>query len=283
MIPELGTLALIIALLLAVAQSFLGLAGAHRQQQSWMQATVPAVAGVWVFVSLAFGALVYALVTHDFSVTYVATNSNSQLPLLYRVAAAWGAHEGSLLLWSMILSTWALLVAAFSGSLPVVFRARVLGVLGLIGTGFLAFTILTSSPFARLIPSAPDGADLNPILQDPALAIHPPMLYMGYVGTSVAFAFAVAAMLSGRLDASWARWTRPWTVAAWMFLTVGIALGSWWAYYELGWGRLVVLGPGGERLVHAVACGHRTDPFACGHRKARPVQELDDAARDLRF
>jgi cytochrome c-type biogenesis protein CcmF len=236
MIPELGTLALILALLLASAQAFFGLVGAHRNRVSWMEVVTPAVTGVWVFVALAFGLLVWSFVTHDFSVNYVATNSNSALPLMYRVAAVWGAHEGSLLLWIMILSTWALLVAALSGTLPVAFRARVLGVLGLIGVGFMSFTLLTSSPFTRLIPAAPDGADLNPLLQDPALAIHPPMLYMGYVGTSVAFAFAVAAMLSGRLDAAWARWTRPWTVAAWMCLTCGIALGSWWAYYVLGWG-----------------------------------------------
>ncbi len=236
MIPELGTLALIIALLLAAAQAFFGLVGAHRNRQSWMAAVTPAVAGVWVFVTFAFGILAYSFVVHDFSVNYVATNSNLELPLIYRLAAVWGAHEGSLLLWIVLLATWALLVAALSGNLPIAFRARVLGVLGLIGVGFMLFTLLTSSPFARLIPAAADGADLNPLLQDPALAAHPPMLYMGYVGTAVAFAFAVAAMLTGKLDAAWARWTRPWTVAAWMFLTVGIALGSWWAYYVLGWG-----------------------------------------------
>ena len=236
MIPELGTLALVLALLLATAQSFFGLVGAHRNRQSWMAVATPAVAGVWVFVTFAFGILAYSIVVHDFSVQYVAANSNSELPLLYRIAAVWGAHEGSLLLWIELLATWALLVAALSGGLPIAFRARVLGVLGMIGVGFLLFTLLTSSPFARLIPAAQDGADLNPLLQDPALAAHPPMLYMGYVGTSVAFAFAVAAMLSGKLDAAWARWTRPWTVAAWVCLTVGIALGSWWAYYVLGWG-----------------------------------------------
>ena len=236
MIPELGTFALILALLLAIAQAIFGLVGARLGRQSWMDTVGAAVAGVWVFTALAFGLLTASFIRHDFSVLYVATNSNSALPLMYRVAAVWGAHEGSLLLWVMILATWALLVAALSRSLPHAFRARVLGVLGLIGVGFLSFTLLTSSPFARLIPAAADGADLNPLLQDPALAIHPPMLYMGYVGTAVAFAFAVAAMLTGKLDASWARWTRPWTVAAWMCLTCGIALGSWWAYYVLGWG-----------------------------------------------
>jgi cytochrome c-type biogenesis protein CcmF len=235
-IPELGTFALILAMLLAAAQAFFGLAGAHRNRLSWMQVVTPAVTGVWVFVALAFGLLTWSFINHDFSVSYVATNSNSALPLMYRIAAVWGAHEGSLLLWIMILATWSLLVAALSSSLPVAFRARVLGVLGLIGVGFTSFTLLTSSPFTRLMPAAADGADLNPLLQDPALAIHPPMLYIGYVGTAVAFSFAVAAMLSGRLDAPWARWTRPWTVAAWMCLTCGIALGSWWAYYVLGWG-----------------------------------------------
>jgi cytochrome c-type biogenesis protein CcmF len=235
-IPELGTFALILALLLATAQAFFGIVGAHRNRPSWMAVVTPAVAGVFVFVALAFGLLAWSFINHDFSVSYVATNSNSALPLIYRIAAVWGAHEGSLLLWILLLATWALLVAALSGSLPVAFRARVLGVLGLIGVGFMSFTLLTSSPFTRLIPAALDGADLNPLLQDPALAAHPPMLYMGYVGTSVAFAFAVAAMLSGQLDAAWARWTRPWTVAAWMCLTCGIALGSWWAYYVLGWG-----------------------------------------------
>jgi cytochrome c-type biogenesis protein CcmF len=227
---------MVIALLLAAAQSLFGLVGAHRNRLSWMTAVTPAVAGVWVFVTFAFGILTYSFIVHDYSLGYVAQNSNDELPLMYRVAAVWGAHEGSLLLWIEILATWALLVAAFSKSLPLMFRARVLGVLGLVGVGFTSFTLLTSSPFTRLIPAAPEGADLNPILQDPALAIHPPMLYMGYVGTSVAFAFAVAAMLSGRIDPAWSRWTRPWTVAAWMCLTLGIALGSWWAYYELGWG-----------------------------------------------
>jgi cytochrome c-type biogenesis protein CcmF len=235
-IPELGTFALVLALLLATAQAFFGLVGAQRNRDAWMHVTTPAVTGVWVFVALAFGLLATSFIRHDFSVLYVASNSNSALPLVYRFAAVWGAHEGSLLLWIMILSTWALLVAALSRSLPVAFRARVLGVLGLIGVGFLAFTLATSNPFSRLIPAAADGADLNPLLQDPALAAHPPMLYMGYVGTAVAFAFAVAAMLSGRVDPGWARWTRPWTVAAWMCLTCGIALGSWWAYYVLGWG-----------------------------------------------
>ena len=236
MIPEIGTLALLIALVLAVLQSVFGLVGAHRNDAVWMRATSSSTVAVFLFVLLAFIVLAYGFVVHDYSIEYVAHNSNNELPLIYRIAAVWGAHEGSLLLWVLILSTWALLVSRLSKGLPDVFRARVLGTLGLVGVGFLAFTTLTSSPFTRLLPAPLDGADLNPILQDPALAAHPPMLYMGYVGTSVAFAFAVAAMLSGRMDASWSRWTRPWTVAAWMCLTLGISLGSWWAYYVLGWG-----------------------------------------------
>ncbi len=236
MIPELGHFALILALLLAFAQAFFGLVGAQRGRSAWMAIAAPAAAGVFVFVALAFGCLTYAFITHDFSVQYVASTSNSALPLIYRIAAVWGAHEGSVLLWILILACWSLAVAALSGSLPIAFRARVLGVLGLIGVGFMSFILKTSSPFLRLIPAAADGADLNPLLQDPAMAAHPPMLYMGYVGTSVAFAFAVAALVSGRLDAGWARWTRPWTNAAWVCLTLGIALGSWWAYYVLGWG-----------------------------------------------
>jgi cytochrome c-type biogenesis protein CcmF len=201
-----------------------------------MSVARPAVTGQFVFVVMAFACLVYCFVNSDFSVLYVARNSNSQLPLFYKIAALWGAHEGSLLLWILILSIWSLAVAAFSRQLPASFSSRVLGVMGLISGGFMLFTLWTSNPFLRLIPAALDGADLNPVLQDFALAIHPPMLYTGYVGFSVAFAFAIAAMLEGRLDQTWAKWTRPWTIFAWLFQTIGIALGSWWAYYELGWG-----------------------------------------------
>ncbi len=236
MLPELGHFALILALVLAALQSFFGLAGPALGRDRWIAAVAPAVAGQFVMVSTAFGCLIGAFVLHDFSVEYVAQNSNSALPLLYRVSAVWGAHEGSLVLWSLLLALWTLAVAFSSRHLPPRFAARVLGILGLISVGFLLFTLATSNPFMRLSPSAPDGRDLNPLLQDVALAIHPPMLYTGYVGFSVAFAFACAAMLEGRLDQAWARWTRPWTTAAWAFLTVGIALGSWWAYYELGWG-----------------------------------------------
>ena len=189
-----------------------------------------------MFVAVAFAVLAWAFQRNDFSVLYVAQNSNSALPAFYRFAAVWGAHEGSLVLWALALATWSLAVAAFSRQLPESFAARVLGVLGVVSAGFLLFILLTSNPFERLTPAATDGRDLNPLLQDFALAVHPPMLYIGYVGFSVAFAFAVAAMLEGRLDARWARWTRPWTTLAWLFLTIGIALGSWWAYYELGWG-----------------------------------------------
>jgi cytochrome c-type biogenesis protein CcmF len=236
MAPELGVFALILAFVLSVSQAFFGLIGAWRGKPEWMSVARPAVAGQFVFVAMAFGCLVYSFVNNDFSVLYVARNSNSHLPLFYKVAALWGAHEGSLLLWIAILSIWSLAVAALSRQLPASFASRVLGVMGLISGGFMLFTLWTSNPFERLMPAAQDGADLNPVLQDFALAIHPPMLYTGYVGFSVAFAFACAAMLEGKLDQTWAKWTRPWTIFAWVFQTIGIALGSWWAYYELGWG-----------------------------------------------
>jgi cytochrome c-type biogenesis protein CcmF len=238
MIPELGQFALVLALLLSAAQAVFGLWGAHRAEPRFMAVVRPAVAGQFVLVSTAVAVLIYAFVNFDFSVLYVASNSNSALPTFYRVAALWGAHEGSLLLWVWILSVWTLAVAMFSRNLPASFATRVMGVLGIVSFGFLLFTLYTSNPFERLpleqIPA--DGRDLNPVLQDPALAIHPPVLYTGYVGFAVAFAFAIAAMLEGKLDQVWARWTRPWTTLAWCFLSVGIALGSWWAYYELGWG-----------------------------------------------
>jgi len=236
MAPELGVFALILAFCLSMAQAFFGLVGAWRGKPVWMSVARPAVTGQFVFVATAFACLVYAFVNDDFSVLYVARNSNSHLPLFYHVAAVWGAHEGSLLLWILILAIWSVAVAAFSRQLPLSFSSRVLGVMGLVSGGFLLFTLWTSNPFQRLMPAAQDGADLNPVLQDFALAIHPPMLYTGYVGFSVAFAFACAAMLEGRLDQAWAKWTRPWTLFAWLFQTIGIALGSWWAYYELGWG-----------------------------------------------
>jgi cytochrome c-type biogenesis protein CcmF len=236
MLPELGHFALILALLLATVQAGFGLLGPRLGNTRYLTAVPFAVAGQFVFTSLALGCLIAAFVQFDFSVRYVAENSNTALPIFFRVAAVWGAHEGSLLLWIFVLSVWTVAVTLRSRGLPPSFAARVLGVLGLLSMGFLLFTLATSNPFLRLSPAAPDGRDLNPVLQDFALAIHPPMLYTGYVGLSVAFAFACAAMIEGRLDQTWARWTRPWTTLAWSFLTAGIALGSWWAYYELGWG-----------------------------------------------
>ncbi len=236
MVPEIGQFALIIALLLALTQASIPMIGAARGNRSWMAVAAPAGQAQFIFVAIAFGCLAYSFITNDFSVLNVATNSNSQLPLHYRLAATWGSHEGSLLLWTLMLGVWTAAVTLFSRHLPEETIARVLSVMGLISVGFLLFMLLTSDPFIRLIPAAPDGRDLNPLLQDPAMVAHPPMLYMGYVGFSVAFAFAISALIGGRLDATWARWSRPWTTVAWMFLTCGIALGSFWAYYELGWG-----------------------------------------------
>jgi len=236
MIPEIGQIALALALCLALSQAVLGLAGAARGDSAWMGAVCPAAQGQFVFVAIAFGCLTYAFVANDFTVSYVASNSNSALPLAYRVAGVWGGHEGSILLWILMLGVWTVGVTLFSSRLPDEMVSRVLGVMGLVSVGFLLFILFTSNPFMRVFPSPADGRDLNPLLQDPGMVLHPPMLYMGYVGFSVAFSFAVAALLSGRLDAAWARWSRPWTTTAWAFLTVGIALGSGWAYYELGWG-----------------------------------------------
>ena len=236
MIPELGHFALILALAMALAQSVLPLVGATTGNRHWMALARPSARGQFLFVVLAYAALTQAFVGNDFSVLYVAQHSNSALPLAYRVTAVWGGHEGSILLWVLILSGWTLAVSVFSKQLDEPTVARILGVMGLISAGFLLFTLLTSNPFLRLLPAAPDGQDLTPLLQDPGMVIHPPMLYMGFVGFVVAFAFAIAALLSGRLDAAWARWSRPWTTVAWCFLTCGIALGSFWAYYELGWG-----------------------------------------------
>ncbi|AWM61343.1 MAG: c-type cytochrome biogenesis protein CcmF [Pseudomonas sp. CO183] len=237
MIPELGHLAMILALCLAVVQATLPLIGAWRGDRQWMGLAQPAAWGQFAFLGFSFACLTYAFMVDDFSVAYVAHNSNSALPWYYKFSAVWGAHEGSLLLWAFILAGWTFAVAVFSRQLPEDMLARVLGVMGLISIGFLLFLIVTSNPFERLLPQVPvDGRDLNPLLQDFGLIVHPPMLYMGYVGFSVAFAFAIAALLGGRLDAAWARWSRPWTLVAWAFLGLGIALGSWWAYYELGWG-----------------------------------------------
>jgi cytochrome c-type biogenesis protein CcmF len=236
MIPELGQVALILALCMALVQATFPVIGAHRGVRSWVALARPAALAQLLFMLTSFGCLTYAFLVSDFSVVYVANNSNTLLPTLYKVSGVWGAHEGSLLLWALTLSLWTGAVVLFSRSVPEVMLARVVGVMGMVSVGFLLFMLLTSNPFDRL-PNPPlEGRDLNPLLQDPGLAIHPPMLYMGYVGFSVAFAFAIAAMLGGRLDAAWARWSRPWTNIAWVFLTLGITLGSWWAYYELGWG-----------------------------------------------
>lgn len=236
MIPEIGHFALILAFCMAVVQGAFPLLGAHRGQVAWMAVAFPAARAQLLFVAVAFSCLAYAFLAKDFSVAYVAQNANSLLPAVYRFSAVWGAHEGSLLLWALILSGWTVAVTIFSRSLPLEFSSRVVGVMGLISVGFLLFLLSTSNPFERLLPAPADGRDLNPLLQDPGLVIHPPMLYMGYVGLAVPFSFAIATLLEGRLDAAWTRWTRPWTVVAWVFLTIGITLGSWWAYYELGWG-----------------------------------------------
>ena len=236
MIPELGHFALIVALCIAVVQALVPLIGSFRGDAAWMEVARPAAAGQFVFVAIAFGCLAWSFVSNDFSVLNVASNSNSSLPVQYRFAATWGSHEGSLLLWVLMLTVWTLAVTVFSRQLPPQLLARVLSVMAMISVGFIAFMLFTSNPFERLLPAAADGRDLNPLLQDPGMVIHPPMLYMGYVGFSVAFAFGIAALLGGQLDAAWARWSRPWTTMAWAFLTVGIALGSGWAYYELGWG-----------------------------------------------
>jgi cytochrome c-type biogenesis protein CcmF len=236
MIPELGHFILILALGVSLVQGVLPMAGAQRGRADWMALARPTAYLQFLLVALSFACLTASFVRHDFSVLYVASNSNSALPLPYRIAGVWGGHEGSLLLWVLMLNLWTVAVARFSRSLPLVFVARILAVLGLVAAGFLLFMLITSNPFDRLIPAALDGRDLNPLLQDPGMVIHPPMLYMGYVGFSVAYAFAIAALIGGNLDATWARWTRPWTSAAWIFLTFGIGLGSWWAYNELGWG-----------------------------------------------
>ncbi len=236
MLPELGQVALILALLVACLQGLLPLLGAQRNIPALVAVARPAAYLQLLLVGLAFAILTHGFVVQDFSMRYVAENSNSLLPLVYRYTAVWGAHEGSLLLWALILSLWTAAVARFSTQLPAQVIARVLGVMGVVAVGFLAFLIFTSNPFERLLPAAAEGRDLNPLLQDPGMIIHPPMLYLGYVGFSVPFAFAIAALLEGRIDAQWLRWTRPWTNVAWAFLTLGIALGSWWAYYELGWG-----------------------------------------------
>jgi len=236
MSAELGQISLILALILAALLSVLPMLGAWRGNQALMKLAPSLATGHFVFLAGAFTALAVAFLQHDFTVTYVAMHSNLLLPWYYRLTAVWGSHEGSLLLWMLLLGGWMLAVAAFSRSVPRVFTARVLSVMGMISVGFLLFILFTSNPFERILPGPIDGRDLNPLLQDPGMIFHPPLLYMGYVGFAVAFAFAIAGLIGGKVERDWVRWSRPWTLAAWAFLTFGIALGSWWAYYELGWG-----------------------------------------------
>ncbi len=271
MLPELGHLALILALCVAIVQGVVPLWGAARGADALIAVARPAVWAQFLMLATAFGLLAHAFLGNDFSVMYVAQNSNSMLPPIYRFAAVWGGHEGSLLLWATLLAGWGSAVALFSRNLPRVMVARVIGIMGLVSSGFLLFLLLTSNPFARLAQPPLDGNDLNPLLQDPGLVMHPPMLYMGYVGFSVAFAFALAALLSGRLDAAWARWSRPWTIVAWIFMTIGITLGSWWAYYELGWGGWWFWDPVenasfmpwlvGTALLHSLAVAEKRSAF----------------------
>jgi cytochrome c-type biogenesis protein CcmF len=271
MIPEIGHFALILALSLAACQAVLPLLGAHKNDAALMSVARSATFGQFLFVGISFVCLTIAFVSDDFSVLYVANHSQLALPTQYKISAVWSAHEGSLLMWILLLAGWTAAVAKFTSDVPERLVARVIGVLGLLSVGFLLFALLTSNPFERLIPAAMDGGDLNPLLQDPGLAIHPPLLYIGYVGFSVAFAFAIAAMISGELDQNWARWTRPWTTVAWLFLTMGIALGSWWAYYELGWGGWWFWDPVenasfmpwlmGTALIHSLAVTERRGLF----------------------
>ena len=271
MIPELGHFALIVALLLALTQAVLPLYGAQRGKLALMAAARPAAQGQFVFVALAFACLAWSFLANDFSVVNVARNSFSQLPEVYRFTATWGSHEGSLLLWVLILAFWTTAVSVFSRHLPEDMAARVIGVMGLVSVGFIAFLLTTSNPFERLLPAAVDGNDMNPLLQDWGMIIHPPVLYMGYVGFAVAFAFAIAALLSGKLDVAWARWSRPWTTVAWAFLTLGIVLGSWWAYRELGWGGWWFWDPtenasfmpwlAGTALIHSLAVTEKRGAF----------------------
>lgn len=271
MIAELGHFSLILALCVAVLLSVVPMIGSFTGTYSWMALSKPASLVLVLMVAISYAILTYAFLINDFSVKYVANTSNLSQPLIYRITGVWGSHEGSLLLWMLILALWGAAVSVFSRAVPMQMIARVLSVMGMISVGFLLFILLTSNPFDRLLPAPPDGQSLNPLLQDFGLVIHPPMLYMGYVGFSVAFAFAVAALIGGRLDMAWARWMRPWTNVAWMFLTFGIALGSWWAYYELGWGGWWFWDPVenasfmpwliGTALIHSLAATEKRGAF----------------------
>ncbi|HBZ48777.1 MAG TPA: heme lyase NrfEFG subunit NrfE, partial [Halieaceae bacterium] len=272
MIPEYGLFALIMTFVTAIALTVVPMWGSWRGHSATMSSARPLAIVMFAFCLLSFLCLTYLFLTDDFSVVVVASNSNSLLPDFYKFSAVWGNHEGSMLLWVLVLAGWTLAVAIFSADLPKILLARVLSIMGIISVGFVGFSLLTSNPFARHLPSTPmDGSDLNPLLQDPGLIIHPPLLYMGYVGFSVAFAFAIAALMGGRLDAAWARWSRPWTNVAWGFLTLGIMLGSWWAYYELGWGGWWFWDPvenasfmpwlAGTALVHSLAVTEKRGVF----------------------
>ena len=272
MTVELGHVALIIALCMAVCQTLVPMAGSFKGYQSWMRLGQTMAFGQFVFLALSFACLAMAFLNDDFSVAYVANNSNTLLPDRFKLSAVWGAHEGSLLLWALILAGWTAAVALFSRRMPLIFSARVLSILGFIAVGFALFLLLTSNPFERILPVIPlEGGDLNPLLQDFGLIVHPPMLYMGYVGFAVPFAFAIAALIGGQFDSAWARWARPWINAAWMFLTIGICLGSWWAYYELGWGGWWFWDPVenasfmpwlvGTALMHSIAASEKRGVF----------------------
>jgi len=271
MIPEIGHFALIIALCLALVQTVVPIIGAQTNTSQWIAVAKPAARGQFLFLVISYICLTYSFIKNDFSVLYVANNANSALPLQYKISAVWGAHEGSLLLWVLMLGIWTFAVTIFSRSLPNIMVARVIGVMGFVSVGFLLFMLLTSNPFERIFPIPLEGKDLNPLLQDPGLVIHPPMLYMGYVGFSVAFAFAIAALLGGKLDSAWARWSRPWATFAWVFLTIGIALESWWAYHELGWGGWWFWDPVenasfmpwlvGTALIHSLAVTEKRSSF----------------------
>ncbi len=271
MIAELGHFSLILALCVAIIMSIVPMIGSFTGMQSWMALARPAARVQALLVGISYAVLTYAFLVHDFSVKYVANTSNLDLPLIYRISGVWGSHEGSLLLWMFILAIWAAAVSIYSRAMPLQMVARVLSVLGMISVGFLLFILMTSNPFDRLLPAPANGESLNPLLQDFGLAVHPPMLYMGYVGFSVAFAFAIAALIGGRLDMAWARWMRPWTNIAWAFLTIGIGLGSWWAYYELGWGGWWFWDPVenasfmpwlvGTALIHSLAATEKRGAF----------------------